>query len=186
LAGKGRGPGKIRRCVIEPSFQGARRFEELHVYVDGAARGNPGPAGIGVVVLTREGRKVAFFGEAIGETTNNYAEYTALVHALRLLSAFEVDRLFVYSDSELVVSQLKGEYRVREKSLKPLYAQVLSMLRRYREWKVEHVPREENREADRLANQALDALPLHHGRPNRSSPPPPAGQESLFDGEGGA
>ena len=109
-----------KRSVVEPEFQGARRFEELHVYVDGAARGNPGPAAIGVVILTRQGKKVAAFGEAIGETTNNYAEYTALVHALRLLSVFEVDRLRIYADSELMARQVRGEYRVKESSLRSL------------------------------------------------------------------
>ena len=134
---------KNRESVLEPAFQGAKRFEELYVYVDGAARGNPGPAAIGVVVLTREGKRVAAFGEAIGQTTNNYAEYTALVHALRLLSVFEVDRLRLYTDSELMAKQVKGEYRVKEKTLHSLNAQVMSMLRRYRDWEIAHVPREE-------------------------------------------
>lgn len=147
---------KSRKSVVEPAFQAARRFEELHVYVDGAARGNPGPAAIGVVVLTRQGRKVAAFGEAIGEATNNYAEYTALIHALRLLSVYEVDRLRIHTDSELLAQQVKGNYRVREKSLRSLYAQVMSMLARYRDWSIQHIPREENQEADRLANQALE------------------------------
>lgn len=147
---------KSRKSVVEPTFQGAKRFEELHVFVDGAARGNPGPAAIGVVVLTRQGRKVAAFGEAIGEATNNFAEYTALVHALRLLSVYEVDRLRLYADSELVVQQIKGAYRVKERSLRSLYSQVMSMLARYRDWSIQHIPREENQEADRLANQALD------------------------------
>ncbi|WP_287153037.1 ribonuclease HI family protein [Candidatus Solincola tengchongensis] len=147
---------KSRKSVVEPAFQGARRFEELHVFIDGAARGNPGPAAIGVVVLTRQGRRVAAFGEAIGEATNNFAEYTALVHALRLLSVYEVDRLRIYADSELVVRQIQGLYRVKERSLRSLHSQVMSMLGRYRDWSIQHIPREENREADRLANQALD------------------------------
>lgn len=147
---------KSRKSVVDPAFQGARRFDELHVFIDGAARGNPGPAAIGVVILTRQGRRVAAFGEAIGEATNNFAEYTALVHALRLLSAYEVERLRVYTDSELVVRQIQGLYRVRERSLRSLHSQVMSMLGRYRDWSIQHVPREENREADRLANHALD------------------------------
>lgn len=142
--------------MVEPAFQGAKHFDELHVFIDGAARGNPGPAAIGVVVLTRQGRRVAAFGEAIGEATNNFAEYTALVHALRLLSAYEVDRLRIYADSELVVRQIRGLYRVKERSLRSLHSQVMSMLGRYRDWSIQHVPREENREADRLANRALD------------------------------
>lgn len=170
--------------MVDPFFQGAKRFEELHVHVDGAARGNPGPAAIGVVVKTRQGRKVAAFGEAIGETTNNYAEYTALVHALRLLSVFEVDRLRIHTDSELVARQIRGEYRVRDKNLRSLYAQVMSMLGRYRDWEVLHVPREENAEADDLANLALDEAGFAGTRAGRRAAEPPSGQESLFAGEG--
>jgi ribonuclease HI len=166
--------------VVEEAFQGARRFEELYVYVDGAARGNPGPAAIGVVILTRQDRRVAAFGEAIGETTNNYAEYTALVHALRVLSVFEVDRLRIYTDSELMARQVKGEYRVKEKTLQSPYAQVMSMLRRYKDWGIENIPREENAEADSLANRALnEGVPLQ-GKTARKPPPPPEGQSELF------
>lgn len=165
---------------MEPTFQGAKRFEELHVYVDGAARGNPGPAAIGVVVLTRHDRRVAAFGETIGETTNNYAEYTALVHALRLLSVFEVDRLRLFTDSELMAQQVKGEYRVKEQTLRSLHAQVMSMLRRYKDWEITHVPRERNAEADRLANRALNEGGPPQGGSPRREPPPPEGQESLF------
>lgn len=166
--------------MLEPAFQGAKRFEELHVFVDGAARGNPGPAAIGVLVLTRQGREVASFGEVIGEATNNFAEYTALVHALRLLSVFEVDRLRIYTDSELLALQLCGEYRVKERTLRSLYAQVMSMLGRYRDWRIEHIPRERNQEADRLANLALDqAGPLSRPRRRREVESGP-GQESLF------
>jgi len=165
---------------VEAEFQGARRFEELHVYVDGAARGNPGPAAVGVVVLTRQDKKVAAFGEAIGETTNNYAEYTALIHALRLLSVFEVDRLRLYADSELMARQVKGEYRVKESSLRSLHAQVMSMLGRYKDWDITHIPREENAEADRLANRALNEGPPPQPKAARKEPPPPEGQSELF------
>jgi ribonuclease HI len=178
-------PKRKKRSVVEPPFQGARRFDELHVYVDGAAKGNPGPAAIGVVVLTREGRVVASFGETIGETTNNFAEYTALVHALRMLSVFEVDRLRIYTDSELMASQVNGDYRVKEKTLRSLYAQVLSMLRRYREYEVVHIPRENNAEADLLANRALNEGGLPEGKPSRREPPPPEGQSKLFEEDTG-
>jgi len=170
---------------VEPTFQGARRFDELHVYVDGAARGNPGPAAIGVVVLTREGRKVASFGEAIGEATNNFAEYTALVHALRLLSVFEVDRLRIYTDSELMASQVNGDYQVKEKTLRSLYAQVLSMLRRYREYEVVHISRESNTGADILANRALNEGGLPERKPPAKKPPPSEGQSQLFEEDTG-
>ena len=165
---------------METAFQGAKRFEELYVYVDGAARGNPGPAAIGVLVLTRQGKRVASFGEAIGAATNNYAEYAALIHALRLLSVFEVDRLRIYTDSELMAMQVKGEYRVKEKTLQSPYAQVMSMLRRYRDWDIAHIPREKNAEADALANRALNEAGQPGGKPARREPPPPSGQSSLF------
>ena len=175
---------RSRKSVVEPAFQGARRFEELHVFVDGAARGNPGPAAIGVVVLTRQGRKVASFGEAIGEATNNFAEYTALVHALRLLSAYEVDRLRIYTDSELVAQQVQGGYRVREKTLQSLHAQVMNMLTRYRDWSIEHIPRGRNAEADRLANHALNQAASAEAAGTRGAARPIPGQETLFaDGE---
>ena len=178
-------PRKSKRSIVEPTFQGARRFEELHVYVDGAARGNPGPAAVGVVVLTRHGKRVAAFGETIGVTTNNYAEYTALVHALRLLSVFEVDRLRIYTDSELMAMQVKGNYRVKEKTLRSPYEQVMSMLRSYKDWEIVHIPRERNAEADRLANHALNEGATFEGVPPRREPPPPEGQESLFAQDAG-
>lgn len=179
---------KSRKSVIDPAFQGARHFDELHVFIDGAARGNPGPAAIGVVILTRQGRRVAAFGEVIGEATNNYAEYTALVHALRLLSAYEVGRLRIYADSELVVRQIRGLYRVKEKSLRSLHSQVMSMLGRYRDWSIRHVPREENREADLLANRALDEEGLASpaaapGRKLQSEQPPLFTDEEEGGGE---
>jgi len=172
---------KSKRSIMEPPFQGARRFDELHVYVDGAAKGNPGPGGIGVVIYTREGRRVAAFGEAIGVATNNFAEYTALVHALRALSVFEVDKLRIYTDSELMASQVKGEYKVKDKALRSLNTQVMSMLRGYREWEIEHIPREKNVEADLYANRAINEGAQLEGRSGKKSPPPPQGQPQLFD-----
>ena len=174
---------KSKRSVVEPFFQGAKRFEELHVHVDGAARGNPGPAAIGAVIETRHGRKVASFGEAIGETTNNYAEYTALVHALRLLSVFEVDRLRISTDRELMARPIKGEYTVQDRNQRSLYAQVMSMMGRYRDWDVLHVPREENEQADALANLALDEEALPGARAARRVATQASGQESLFADE---
>lgn len=168
---------------MEPPFQGAKRFDELHVRVDGAARGNPGPAAIGVVIETRQGKRVAAFGDVIGETTNNFAEYMALIHALRLLSIFEVDKLRVFTDSQLMACQINGEYQVKDKTLRSLYTQVISMLGRYREYQVINVPREENAEADALANRALDeATPrASGGRAAGKKTPPPEGQSELFE-----
>ena len=174
-------PKKSKRSIMEPPFQGAVRFDELHVYVDGAAKGNPGPGGIGVIILTREGKRVAAFGEAIGVATNNFAEYTALVHALRALSVFEVDKLHIYTDSELMASQVQGEYRVKDKALLSLNTQVMSMLRRFREWDIQHIPREKNTEADLYANRAINEGAQLEGKRGKKSPPPPEGQPQLFE-----
>ncbi len=166
-----------QNSVVDQAFQGSKFFDELFVFTDGAARGNPGPAAIGVVIYTRHGKRVAGFGERIGVCTNNYAEYTAMIHALRALSIFNVGRVHIRSDSELVVRQLQGVYKVRDKNLQPLYAQVVSMLARYRDYDVHHVERELNKEADRLANEALDS----QGEPG--APAEEAGaspQETLF------
>jgi ribonuclease HI len=123
---------------------------------DGASRGNPGPAAIGVSIENSDGKEVASASEAIGETTNNVAEYSALIKALDLLIELGASRAVVLLDSELIVRQLRGQYRVRNPRMKELYAQVQSLLPRFREIRFRHVPREENTRADALANEALD------------------------------
>jgi len=127
------------------------------VRVDGASRGNPGPAGIGAVVEFEDGRTPLELCSYIGETTNNVAEYRALLLALD--EAFKVapsGRLTVYSDSELLVRQLNGRYKVKAEHLRPLHIEALRMLRLFSSACVMHVAREENRQADLLANLAID------------------------------
>ncbi len=173
---------KRSNSVVTPEFQGRKIFDELHLYTDGAARGNPGPAGIGSVITTPQGKVVATISDSIGEATNNYAEYTALIHSLRLVSAFNVDKIRIHSDSELLVQQLKGNYRVKEPSLRSLHQQALSMLRRYRDWRIVFIPRSSNREADRLANAAIDDYLSSH--PNTEKPGGKKSdqkQSTLFD-----
>jgi ribonuclease HI len=148
-----------QNSVVDQAFQGSKFFDELFVYTDGAARGNPGPAGIGVVIYTRHGKRVAAFGQRIGTATNNFAEYTAMIHALRAISTFNIGRVHLRSDSELVVRQLQGTYRVKDKNLRVLFEQVTALLSRYREYDVVHIDRDQNKEADRLANEALDSAP---------------------------
>ena len=106
----------------------------------------------------------------------------ALIHALRLLSIFEVDRLCIYTDSQLMACQVRGEYQVKEKTLRSLHAQVMSMLRRYREYKIMDIARENNAEADALANRALnEAEPLRSSKPSiKKATPPPEAQSELF------
>jgi ribonuclease HI len=127
------------------------------VYADGAARGNPGPAAIGAVVFDDDGEPVAEVSQAIGEATNNVAEYKALIAGLEAAARFAPRKLTVRLDSELLVRQLNGEYRVKAANLKPLYRKVQELLGRFPIVTVEHVPRQRNEWADRLANQALDA-----------------------------
>ena len=128
----------------------------LRVNVDGGARGNPGPAAIAAVVATTEGDVLSEHKEGIGEATNNVAEYRALllgIERARELGAREVD---LAGDSELVVRQVRGEYKVKDAGLKPLHAEVMRALDEFDDWSIHHVRREENAEADRLVNEALD------------------------------
>ena len=130
------------------------------LYTDGAARGNPGPAAIGAVLYRGSPSShdvVAELSRAIGRATNNVAEYQAVVEGLRMAAGFNPAHLVVRCDSQLLVRQLLGEYRVKSPGLRPLYRQVCSLLEAVPKVVVEHVPRERNRHADRLANQALDS-----------------------------
>ncbi len=129
---------------------------QLLLRVDGGSRGNPGPGAIGVVLEDAEGRVVEEFGRAIGVCTNNVAEYRALLAGLELAAKAGADELEVLADSELLVKQVRGEYRVKNEGLKPLHEEAVSRLRGFRRVAVRHVPREQNAEADRLVNRALD------------------------------
>lgn len=126
------------------------------VRVDGASRGNPGPAGVGAVVEFADGRAPVELCAYIGETTNNVAEYRALLMALEEAGRHAPDRLTVYSDSELLVRQLKGEYKVKAQHLRPLFVEASRRLRGFPTVRILHVGREENRRADLLANLAID------------------------------
>lgn len=127
------------------------------VSCDGAARGNPGPAGIGVVIKTVEGELVDEIAEGIGETTNNVAEYTAALRGLRRASELGATDVLLRSDSNLLIRQLDGSFRVKADHLKPLHASVLAEARRFASVRFEHVRRERNTEADALANAGVDA-----------------------------
>jgi ribonuclease HI len=124
--------------------------------VDGASRGNPGEAGFGVHVTDAEGVEVASLYGYLGRATNNVAEYQALLHGLRFALARGASRVEVYSDSELLVRQVEGRYRVKSPGLQPLHREALNLLARFERTRVAHVPRERNREADALANRAVD------------------------------
>jgi ribonuclease HI len=124
--------------------------------VDGAARGNPGPAGAGFI-LEKGGERVVRKGEYLGRATNNEAEYRALILGMEEAGRLGLERLEIFSDSELMVRQMRGEYRVKSPGLQELYFQAVKCLEPFRKVVFHHVPREENREADRMANMAIDA-----------------------------
>ncbi len=128
----------------------------LRLHVDGASRGNPGEAGFGVQVAAADGSEVASLWGYLGRTTNNVAEYQALLHALRFALARGAREVEVFSDSELLVRQIGGRYRVRNPGLAPLFREARQLLGRFERARVSHVPREQNREADALANRAVD------------------------------
>lgn len=130
--------------------------DKIIIYTDGGSRGNPGPAGIGVVLYNEAKERIAEISKYLGITTNNQAEYTALIEGLKKakdLGAKEVD---VFMDSELVVKQLNREYKVKNKDLAPLFLQVYNLSLNFSKISFTHVYREYNSEADKLANEAMD------------------------------
>jgi len=125
-------------------------------HVDGGARGNPGPAGYGVAIQDAAGRSVAELSEYLGHRTNNYAEYQGLLAALRYAAENQIKALKVISDSELMVRQMKGIYKVRNPDLRKLYDEAQQLVRRLEYFEIRHALREHNKTADRLANEAMD------------------------------
>jgi ribonuclease HI len=127
-------------------------------YVDGAARGNPGPAGIGVVIEDDSGRVLRDIGEPLGRTTNNVAEYSALIRALEEARALGCSRLAVFTDSELMERQINGFYAVKAVHLQPLYRRARALLNEFEWTRVTHVRRELNTRADALSNLGADQV----------------------------
>jgi ribonuclease HI len=126
------------------------------VSIDGGARGNPGPAGYGAIFKDAAGKKIAELSRYLGIQTNNYAEYSGLIAALEFAVSHDYKALKVFSDSELLVRQITGVYKVRSPELRELYDKARALIRKLESFRIEHVRREFNREADRLANQAMD------------------------------
>jgi len=126
------------------------------LYCDGASRGNPGPAGAGAMLVDPSGEIRAQAGEYLGQTTNNVAEYRALLLGLKMAQNLGVKKLQVFADSELLVRQLNGSYRVKAPHLLPLWQEAKKELQKFKAHAITHVPREENAPADGLANQAID------------------------------
>lgn len=131
-------------------------MDKLIIYTDGGARGNPGPAGIGAAIYDQAHRPVGEISEYLGVATNNQAEYRALIAALRRASELGAVELECYLDSELVVKQLNHEYKVKNKDLAPLFLTIHNLSLNFKKITYRHIPRERNKEADRLANEAMD------------------------------
>ncbi len=130
--------------------------KRLVFHIDGGARGNPGPAGYGVLVKDDTGRKVDELSVFLGVQTNNFAEYSGLVAALEYALEHSASGVKIYSDSELLVKQMKGEYKVKSPALLEIYGEAKDLVRKLKSFEIRHVMREQNREADRLANKAMD------------------------------
>jgi ribonuclease HI len=137
----------------------------LIAHSDGGARGNPGPAGYGVVIQDEGGRKVAALSQYLGHQTNNFAEYQGLIAALEYAIANGHKALKVVSDSELLVRQIKGIYKVKNQTLKDLHGRAKQLIAQLEWFSISHALREHNREADRLANEAMDQGMRKPGRP---------------------
>src|SRR5256885_1896102 len=131
-------------------------LETITLEFDGGSRGNPGSAGIGVVLRAQDGTTLVTLGKFIGRATNNAAEYQALISGLREAKKLGAQKIIVRGDSELIIKQMRGEYRVKHPDLRPLYEQAQDLIRAFLQHKIEHNVREDNTLADKLANLAMD------------------------------
>lgn len=129
---------------------------KILIYSDGASRGNPGPAGAGAVLIGEDGEILATEYQYLGTATNNLAEYSGAILGLQKAIELGATQVTLRADSELLIKQLKGQYKVKNEGLKPLYQRALSLLKNFKGVVLEHVPREANKLADRAANQAID------------------------------
>jgi len=131
-------------------------MKKLSVYVDGGSRGNPGPSGIGVVVLGPKGKRVREFKKYIGITTNNVAEYNAVIYGLQEALMERADEVELCLDSELAAQQLLGEYKVKNAAIRPLFEQALHLASGFKKFHITQIKREQNKEADKLVNKAIN------------------------------
>lgn len=149
-------PSDPSRSGERPQSNAGRPERRLIAHIDGGARGNPGPAGYGVVIQDESGGKVATLGEYLGHQTNNFAEYQGLIAALEYAVQHGAKGLSVISDSELMVRQIKGIYKVKNPTLKDLHARAKDLIAQLGWFSISHALREHNQEADQLANAAMD------------------------------
>jgi ribonuclease HI len=180
---------------FEFRFPGMVQSPEVIAHIDGASRGNPGPAAYAVVMESADGSRLAGFSEYLGKATNNVAEYQALLAALEYALTNHYLRIHVRTDSELLARQIEGVYKVKSPGLKLLCQRARQMIARLESFSIQQVPREQNREADQLANQALEAAERPPGSVSKAAQPlrasatfhkgvlEPHAQLSLFEGE---
>jgi ribonuclease HI len=147
-------------------------IQEIIAHIDGGSRGNPGPAAYAVVVDAADGTRLASLSKYLGQTTNNVAEYQGLLAALEYALEHNCRRLKIISDSELLTRQITGQYKVKNPNLKILHERARELIAQFDAFRIEHVPREHNRDADRLANEAMDAAE------NRNKPRQPRSANS--------
>jgi len=139
-----------------PSKSTPEQLLELIIYIDGASRGNPGPAGMGMIIYGPRRKKISQISQYLGNATNNVAEYEALIIALKEAQRLKARKVRIYTDSQLLARQFLGEYRVKDEKLKTLFQQARAEARKIDELTVTYTEREKTREADRLANQAIN------------------------------
>ena len=132
--------------------------KRLTIYVDGASRGNPGPAAVGAVIKEEQGATILKVSSFIGRATNNQAEYSALIVALQEARKLGADQVYINTDSQLMSEQINGNYRVRNAHIRPLFEKALQLLTAFQYYSIDHIPRYLNSEADALANEALNKL----------------------------
>ncbi|HET7259697.1 MAG TPA: reverse transcriptase-like protein [Candidatus Acidoferrum sp.] len=164
------GAALFAESPAEPKVSGSAH----RANIDGAARGNPGPASYGVVIRDGRGELVAKLKKYIGRMTNNVAEYYGLIAALDYAETHGIRALRVESDSELMVKQMQGQYKVKSEDLRPLFERAKKMSQGFESFRIDHVYREQNREADALANEALDetsGAPSAAGAPAKAAAP---------------
>ncbi len=147
---------EAERQATTAAVEAAARPVRTRLFTDGAARGNPGPAGAGAVIVSPEGHIVAKVGKFLGDETNNVAEYMGLIIGLKRAKAMGIKELDVLADSELMVRQLNGEYAVKAEHLKPLHDEAKALLKAFAEIEIRHIPREQNGQADAMSNRAID------------------------------
>ena len=137
-----------------------KEAKSFQVYADGGARGNPGPAAIGVVLLDANGKKLEEVSKYIGNATNNVAEYLAVIYGLTEALLKNIKEVSLNVDSQLVAKQLRGEYKVKDQNIRKFFGIALNLLRGFDKVEIREIPREENKEADKLVNKALDGESL--------------------------